>query len=141
MKKRVYCNHKFFKQVIILIFFRYADMDGSNRHIVLEGVPHPFSISLFEDFMYWTDWNHLTVERANKYTGANHTILWNVTHRPMDVHVFHPLKQRQSKLYCCINNNPKLSITHSGFRIHSYWSKCLWKENQILLTNHNPYSR
>ena len=80
--------------VFIFSSFGYADLDGKNRHIVLEGVPHPFSISLFEDVMYWTDWNHLTIERANKFTGANHTILWNVTHRPMDVHVFHPLKQK-----------------------------------------------
>ncbi|XP_035827354.1 low-density lipoprotein receptor-related protein 2 [Aplysia californica] len=87
-----------------LDIIEYADLDGSHRHIVLEGVPHPFSISLFEDYMYWTDWNHLSIERANKYTGENHEILWNVTHRPMDVHVFHPLKQKPGPSPCGENN-------------------------------------
>lgn len=56
-------------------------------------VPHPFAITLFEDFMYWTDWNHKSVEKANRFTGANHTVLQHVTHRPMDVHIYHPLQQ------------------------------------------------
>lgn len=47
--------------------------------------------------MYWTDWNHLTIEKANKFTGENHRIIWNVTHRPMDIHIFHPLKQKPGR--------------------------------------------
>lgn len=79
---------------------RYADMDGSNRRIVMNGnVPHPFAITLFEDYMYWTDWNHLSIEKANKYTGENHTILQNLTHRPMDIHIFHPLMQKKGNIY------------------------------------------
>ena len=73
---------------------RYANTDGTNRHIVMQGkVPHPFAITLFEDYMYWTDWNHKSVEKANRFTGANHTVLQHVTHRPMDVHIYHPLQQ------------------------------------------------
>lgn len=78
----------------MLFLFRYANTDGTNRHIVMQGkVPHPFAITLFEDFMYWTDWNHKSVEKANRFTGANHTVLQHVTHRPMDIHIYHPLQQ------------------------------------------------
>lgn len=73
---------------------RFINADGTGRHTVMEGVPHPFAIALFEDWMYWSDWNHMTIERAHKYTGDNHSVLVNVTHRPMDVHIYHPLKQR-----------------------------------------------
>jgi low density lipoprotein-related protein 2 len=52
---------------IKLFLCRFSDLDGSNRHIVLQGkVPHPFAMTIFEDWVYWTDWNHLTVEKANK---------------------------------------------------------------------------
>ncbi|KAK3083345.1 hypothetical protein FSP39_020255 [Pinctada imbricata] len=88
-----------------LDYIEYANVDGTNRHIVMQGtVPHPFAITVFEDFMYWTDWNHLSVEKANKFTGANHTVMQNLTHRPMDIHMYHPLKQPKGKNPCGTNN-------------------------------------
>jgi hypothetical protein len=43
---------------IKLFLCRFSDLDGSNRHIVLQGkVPHPFAMTIFEDWVYWTDWN------------------------------------------------------------------------------------
>ncbi len=73
---------------------RYADLDGNNRHSVLFGVvPHPFSITIFEEWMYWTDWNTKSIEKANRFTGEDRQVLRNTTHRPMDIHVVHPLRQ------------------------------------------------
>ncbi|XP_041374759.1 low-density lipoprotein receptor-related protein 2-like [Gigantopelta aegis] len=80
------------------------NLDGSNRQTVLENCPHPFSMSIFEETLYWTDWNHLTLEYANKFTGKNHTILRNVTHRPMDIQVYHPLRQKPAPNPCGTNN-------------------------------------
>lgn len=79
-------------------------LDGTGRHTALEGVPHPFAVTIFEDWMYWTDWNHMSIEKAHKFTGANHTVLLNTTHRPMDIHVYHPLKQKAGKNPCGENN-------------------------------------
>jgi len=77
---------------------RFADFDGGNRRLVLDGsVPHVFSLTVFEDWMYWSDWNHMAIEKANRFTGANRTVLVNVTHRPMTVRVVHPLRQRHSQ--------------------------------------------
>ena len=34
-----------------------AGYDGSNRQVVLSsGVRHPFSVTIYEGTLYWTDW-------------------------------------------------------------------------------------
>lgn len=73
---------------------RYSDLDGHHRHTVYDGtLPHPFAITIFEDTIYWTDWNTRTVEKGNKYDGSGRTVLVNTTHRPFDIHVYHPYRQ------------------------------------------------
>jgi very low-density lipoprotein receptor len=32
---------------------------------------HPFSITTFEDYVYWTDWDKEAVFRANKFNGKD----------------------------------------------------------------------
>lgn len=72
-------------------------MDGQNRHRAIAGtLPHVFAVSLFEDWVYWTDWNTHTVEKAHKYTGEERTVMGNNTHRPHDIHVYHPYRQPRS---------------------------------------------
>lgn len=74
-------------------------MDGRNRHRAIAGtLPHVFAVTLFEDWIYWTDRNMHTVEKAHKYTGEERTIMGNNTHRPTDIHVCHPYRQPRSML-------------------------------------------
>ncbi|KAL3854471.1 hypothetical protein ACJMK2_013739, partial [Sinanodonta woodiana] len=87
-----------------LDFIEFASADGTGRSIVRQGIPHPFAITVFEDWMYWSDWNHLSIERANKYTGKDYKILQNTTHRPRDLIVYHPLRQKPAKNPCGKNN-------------------------------------
>lgn len=73
-------------------------MDGQNRHRAITGsMPHVFALTLFEDFVYWTDWNTHTIDKAHKYTGANRVVMGNNTHRPNDIHIYHPYRQPRSK--------------------------------------------
>jgi len=73
-------------------------MDGQNRHRAITGsMPHVYALTLFEDFVYWTDWNTHTIEKAHKYTGANRVVMGNNTHRPNDIHIYHPYRQPRSK--------------------------------------------
>uniref|UniRef100_A0A1A9WV83 EGF-like calcium-binding domain-containing protein n=1 Tax=Glossina brevipalpis TaxID=37001 RepID=A0A1A9WV83_9MUSC len=49
-----------------------VNYDGSQRRQILystEYLRHPFSITTFEDYIYWTDWDKQTVFKANKFDG------------------------------------------------------------------------
>ena len=53
-----------------------SNLDGSRSRTVLfsrSSLHHPFSISVFEDLMYWSDWNSHTINQASKFTGTNIT--------------------------------------------------------------------
>lgn len=79
---------------VIISFVRYSDLEGQHRHTVYDGdLPHPFALTVFEDTVYWTDWNTRTVEKGNKYDGSGRVALVNTTHRPFDIHVYHPYRQ------------------------------------------------
>lgn len=58
-----------------------------------QDIPHIFALTLFEDYVYWTDWETKSINRAHKTTGTNKTLLISTLHRPMDLHVFHALRQ------------------------------------------------
>lgn len=61
--------------------------------VLSQDIPHIFALTLFEDYVYWTDWETKSINRAHKTTGANKTLLISTLHRPMDLHVFHALRQ------------------------------------------------
>lgn len=89
-----------------LDYIAFADLEGRHRHIVLSGakVPHVFALSLFDDMLYWTDWNLKAIMRANKFTGADLQTLRNTTHRPYDIHISHTLRQVPFPNPCGDNN-------------------------------------
>lgn len=89
-----------------LDYIAYADLDGRNRHEIITGakVPHVFALSVFDDYMYWTDWNLKAILKANKFTGEDFQFLRNTTHRPYDIHIYHPLRQIPYHNPCGDNN-------------------------------------
>lgn len=81
---------------------RASGRKGANRLLGLfpprpavlsQDIPHIFALTLFEDYVYWTDWETKSINRAHKTTGTNKTLLISTLHRPMDLHVFHALRQ------------------------------------------------
>ncbi|KAK8402469.1 hypothetical protein O3P69_000706 [Scylla paramamosain] len=89
-----------------LDYIAYADLNGNNKHEIIHGakVPHVFAISVFDDYMYWTDWNLKAILKANKFTGEDFQFLRNTTHRPYDLHIYHPLRQIPYHNPCGDNN-------------------------------------
>ncbi|XP_021582708.2 low-density lipoprotein receptor-related protein 2 isoform X1 [Ictidomys tridecemlineatus] len=88
-----------------LDYIEYSDLEGRHRHTVYDGtLSHPFAITIFEDTIYWTDWNTRTVEKGNKYDGSDRKVLVNTTHRPFDIHVYHPYRQPIVNNPCGTNN-------------------------------------
>ena len=92
--------------------------DGSQRRPVLtEGVRHVFAMSLFEDTVYWTEWETRSIFSTNKGVGRHVSRVTNGSttaggvmevdtdlFRPMDIHVVHPLRQRSSANPCAVDN-------------------------------------
>uniref|UniRef100_T1IUN7 EGF-like domain-containing protein n=1 Tax=Strigamia maritima TaxID=126957 RepID=T1IUN7_STRMM len=99
-----YFSDKIFWADAHLDYIECADFDGKNRHEILNHVPHVFSITVFDDYMYWTDWNMKGIQKAHKYTGRDHVTLRNTTHRPYAIKVYHPLRQLPYPNPCGGNN-------------------------------------
>ncbi|KAF4524352.1 hypothetical protein B566_EDAN007528 [Ephemera danica] len=59
-------------------YIAVSDLDGQKRRV---------------DYLYWTDWETKSVERCHKYNGGDCRTIISTVHRPMDIHVYHPLRQ------------------------------------------------
>nr|XP_046260892.1 low-density lipoprotein receptor-related protein 2a isoform X2 [Scatophagus argus] len=117
-----YTNDKLYWSDAHLSYIEYSDLDGHHRHTVYDGnLPHPFALTVFEDTVYWTDWNTRTVEKGNKYNGSGRQMLVNTTHRPFDIHVCHPYRQPIVNNPCVVNNGgcSHLCLIRLGGRGHT----------------------
>ena len=81
-------------------YIAMADLNLQHRRRILENsaarpdqLGHVFALSVFEDSLFWTDWETKQIHRANKFSGANVTAMDASSHRPMDIQVFHPFRQ------------------------------------------------
>ncbi|XP_046473466.1 very low-density lipoprotein receptor isoform X2 [Neodiprion pinetum] len=82
-----------------------CNYDGSGRRTVLYSpdiLRHPFSITTFEDYIFWTDWDKEAIFKANKFTGKEVEAITSVrsVQHPMAVHVYHPYRQPDGKNQC-----------------------------------------
>ncbi|XP_013384074.1 uncharacterized protein LOC106154305 [Lingula anatina] len=78
-----------------------ADFNGQHRRVVTSrGMQHPFSVTVFEDTLYVSEWTTGTVTVLNKFSGDNRTSLPELFHRPMGIQVYHPLRQPTVYNYC-----------------------------------------
>lgn len=53
---------------------------GLQRQTIVEELSHPFGLTQYQDFIYWTDFNLRSIERADKRTGLNRTVVLQVIH-------------------------------------------------------------
>ncbi|XP_033127863.1 low-density lipoprotein receptor-related protein 2-like [Anneissia japonica] len=83
----------------------YSNFDGSNMTFLSTFVSHPFAITVFEEMLYWTDWNTKTINTVNKLRGGNYTVVGGNIHRPMDIHIVHELRQDQSLVNPCASSS------------------------------------
>ncbi|CAG0883303.1 unnamed protein product [Darwinula stevensoni] len=86
-----------------------VNLDGSDRQTVVQSndiMQHPFSITVFEDHLYWSDWNLKTIFKANKFNGSDaHPIrpyqtVWKTLENPFSLHVYHPYRQPSGEDNC-----------------------------------------
>ena len=81
--------------------------DGDNQQVVMSKgiINHPFAVSTFEDYVYFTDWQPGSIKRMNKRSGSLSSILKNDLKKPMDIQVYHQMRQPKGEEYknYCLN--------------------------------------
>ncbi|XP_077531619.1 vitellogenin receptor Yl-like [Haemaphysalis longicornis] len=81
-----------------------ATYDGKNRNTVLGvGISSPFSIALFQDWLYWSDWGSDSIMACNKHTGADVTLVHHGTAKATVLKVFHAVHQPSGVNRCAHN--------------------------------------
>jgi hypothetical protein len=70
-----------------------------------EYLSHPFAVCLYGGSVYWTDWRTNTLARANKWTGANVTVIQKTSAQPFDLQIYHPSRQPQGRLPHCLKHS------------------------------------
>ncbi|XP_047676249.1 low-density lipoprotein receptor-related protein 1B-like isoform X1 [Tachysurus fulvidraco] len=84
----------------------FSDMDGSKTHRVPNrDMGEVTSLTLFEDFLYWSDQKRRTLNRAHKTSGERHVELLSSWQTIRDIKIYHPLRQPDVVKHQCQVNN------------------------------------
>ncbi|XP_074659834.1 low-density lipoprotein receptor-related protein 4-like [Tubulanus polymorphus] len=82
----------------------FSDLDGRNRQtLISDELPHPFGLTLYDNKIYWTDWESKCVHRADKLLGHAREIVRCDLDSLMDIRMFH--RYRQSVPNACQIDN------------------------------------
>lgn len=80
-----------------------SDLSGKNRMTLVQQTPHPFGLTVFEDYIYWTDWQTEKLERASKVDGKNRMTVQSKLEGLMDVHLVAATRQTGTN-NCSVKN-------------------------------------
>mgnify|MGYP000482353423 CR=1 FL=1 len=93
-----YITEKIFWADASLDYIAMADLLGQNRRdIIVDNLPHTFAMTTYLDKIYWTCWGTNRILEAQKFSGEHRTDLISLVHRPMDLVVYHKLRQPECK--------------------------------------------
>lgn len=82
-----------------------SKMDGSDREVLISATIYPFAITVFGDYIYWTDLQLRGVYRAEKHTGANMIeMVKRLEDSPRDIHIYSPSRQKCQVNPCKLSN-------------------------------------
>ncbi|XP_062888154.1 very low-density lipoprotein receptor-like [Mobula hypostoma] len=81
----------------------YSELNGYHQRSVLHSkkyLTNPFGLAVFENRIYWSDEESRALYSAEKFTGANVTMLAQNLTQPRDLVIFHKLMQPTGKNWC-----------------------------------------
>ncbi|CAH2090680.1 unnamed protein product [Euphydryas editha] len=82
-----------------------SKLDGSDREVLISATIYPFAITVFGNYIYWTDLQLRGVYRAEKHTGANMVeMVKRLEDSPRDIHIYSTKRQKCQRNLCNINN-------------------------------------
>uniref|UniRef100_A0A673HNR6 Low-density lipoprotein receptor-related protein 6-like n=1 Tax=Sinocyclocheilus rhinocerous TaxID=307959 RepID=A0A673HNR6_9TELE len=99
-----------------------SNMLGLEREVIADDLPHPFGLTQYQDYIYWTDWSQRSIERANKTSGQNRTVIQGHLDYVMDILVFH--SSRQSGWNACASTNGHCSHLCLAVPVSSFVCGC-----------------
>ena len=71
-----YLTDKIYWCDALLDHIQFADLDGSNvKMITTPSIRHPFSLVIFDEWLYVTEWRHDSIFRMDKRDGSNETLI------------------------------------------------------------------
>lgn len=127
-----YANKKLYWCDGYLNKIKMSNLDGSGIETVLyssEVLRLPYSVTVFEDRMYWVDWSEIALFSADKFTGDNieHVSAGHLLEAPRVVHVYHEYRQPSGENVCeshlcshfCVRNTQgqSMCICPDGFEL------------------------
>jgi len=70
-----------------------SKFDGTDRRQTeVNVIRHPFSLAVFEDRLFWSDWDLKKIQSCHKVDGQQREYLFNDTKiEPFGIHVYHPI--------------------------------------------------
>ena len=78
-----------------------CSLTGANREVIVSTAIYPFAMTLYDQHIFWTDWNTRSIYRANKHDGSDQRVMiQNLPSRPMDLHVLSNSRQQQCSSPC-----------------------------------------
>lgn len=96
-------------------------LDGSDRRRVIKQVSkHPYGIAVFQDTLFWSDWDSKSIQSCNKFTGKNRTTIIRDS-VIYDIHIYHPNLQRFIENPCNKSGCSHLCLLNSN---SSYTCDC-----------------
>lgn len=90
--------------------------------MIADDLPHPFGLTQYQDYIYWTDWSQRSIERANKTSGQNRTVIQGHLDYVMDILVFH--SSRQGGWNACASTNGHCSHLCLAVPVSSFVCGC-----------------
>uniref|UniRef100_A0A0K0E677 EGF-like domain-containing protein n=1 Tax=Strongyloides stercoralis TaxID=6248 RepID=A0A0K0E677_STRER len=111
------------------------DYWGNNLRTVIhshEKLKHPFSLAVFEEKLYWSDWDRDGIVSANKFSGSDVTEVLRHVSTPMTVRIFHEAVQPDHPDKCQANRCSGICLPKAHYRTDV--------EEQKKMNDELPYS-
>lgn len=98
-----------------------SKLDGSDRKRVIETASnHPYGIAVFQEKLFWSDWESKSIQSCDKFTGRNvNTVVRDAI--IYDLEVFHPAMQPTANNPCYDNQCSHLCLLNLN---NSYTCEC-----------------
>ncbi|CAH1974934.1 unnamed protein product [Acanthoscelides obtectus] len=78
-----------------------AKLDGTDIRVVLGEIEkHPYSLAVFEDRLYWSDWSTRSIQSCEKFTGKEYRTVVEDKQLIYGVSIFHPVQRRRKDNPC-----------------------------------------